>query len=88
MNIPTLVEISPICRKELYQKLVRRRSRRVRSEAVRNTESRVQVIDMHGDSEVPTISVEIERHMIPGVQLDGGAAVSLITDNARSRVGI
>ena len=40
------------------------------------------------DSEAPTITVEIGQHCVTGVQVDGGAAVSLMTDQTMQELGL
>ena len=45
-------------------------------------------MDMFVDMEAPTITVEIGQHVVTGVQLDGGAAVSLMTDQTMQDLGL
>ena len=46
----------------------------------KETKPTVQIVDMLMDSEAPSITVDIGDHSVIGVQLDGGAAVSLMTE--------
>ena len=54
----------------------------------RSQESDVQIVDLFMDLEAPTISVEIGNHNIAGVQLDGGAAINLITEQTMDELGL
>ena len=81
-DFPTLDAISLVYRKELYNKLVHKRASRPRKKKkeTHKKESKVQTVNMFANSKFPTIIVEIHHHSICGVQLDGGTAVSLMTD--------
>ena len=49
---------------------------------------KVQVVDVFIDFEYPTITLEIGHHHISGVQLDGGAAVDLMTKQTMNELGL
>ncbi|KAI5065815.1 hypothetical protein GOP47_0018439 [Adiantum capillus-veneris] len=51
-------------------------------------EKGVQVVDTFMDLEAPTISLEIGSHSMTGVQLDGGVAVSLMTEQTIGELGL
>ena len=86
LDLPTLAEISPLCRKELYQRLVRRRSRVARK--TKETEPTIQIVDMLMDSEAPSIIVDIGDHSVIAVQLDGGVALRLMTKQTMQDLGL
>ena len=51
-------------------------------------ESKVQTANMFPNSEFPTITVQIHHHSIHGVQLDGGVAVILMSDQMMQDLGL
>ncbi|KAI5056279.1 hypothetical protein GOP47_0028097 [Adiantum capillus-veneris] len=51
-------------------------------------EKGVQVVDMFMDLEAPSISLEIGSHSMTIVQLDGGVAVSLMTEQTMGELGL
>lgn len=71
--------MAPSYWRQLYQKLVKRRSCRVRVEATKSPPKgvetkEVRIVDHFLEPRAPTLDVEIEKHSIVGAQLvDGGA---------------
>lgn len=73
----------------MYHPLVKRRLRRgIRNPRRPSSDSKVLEVDMFMDTDVPSISLEIGNHSITGIQLDGGATVSLMTEQTMEQLGL
>lgn len=78
ISMKQLLAIAPECRMALNTSLVRRRHR---------TKELFEVA-LNPDPGAPTIAVTIDGVLIPGVQVDGGSSVNLMTAETMEKLGL
>ena len=78
ITMKQLLAVAPECRSTLTSSLVRRRQR--------NRE--IHEVSLNPDPGAPTIDVTIDGVLVPGVQVDGGSSVNLMTVDTMEQLGL
>ncbi|KAH7432536.1 hypothetical protein KP509_07G026700 [Ceratopteris richardii] len=89
LDLATLIRCSPTCRKQFYNEFIKKPRKAKRNEKVDEVVlGTIQSIMTQVDSNAPVVTVEINEYAVPGVQLDSGAAVNLMTEYMMKGLGL
>ncbi|KAH7297787.1 hypothetical protein KP509_25G012500 [Ceratopteris richardii] len=89
LDLATLLRCSPTCRKQFYNEFIKKpRKARRKEKVVEVVLGTIQSITTQVDSNAPAVTVEINGYAVPGVQLDSGAAVNLMTEYMMKALGL
>ncbi|KAH7297847.1 hypothetical protein KP509_25G015200 [Ceratopteris richardii] len=89
LDIGTLLKCSPVYRRQFYNEYIKKpRKARDKKRQDKDVQGMIQSITMQIDSNAPTVTVEIKGYVVPGAQLDSGAAVNLMTEYMMKALGL
>ncbi|KAH7289363.1 hypothetical protein KP509_31G072100 [Ceratopteris richardii] len=89
LDIGTLLKCSPVYRKQFYNEYIKKpREARDKNRQDKDVQGIIQSITTQIDSNAPAVTVEFKGYVVPGAQLDSGAAVNLMTEFMMKALGL
>ncbi|KAH7372792.1 hypothetical protein KP509_17G021400 [Ceratopteris richardii] len=89
LDLATLLRCSPTCKKQFYNEFIKKPRKAKRKEKLDEVIlGMIQSSTTQVDSNAPAVTVEINGYAVPGMQLDSGATVNLMTEYMMKALGL